>query len=125
MSIVIERYKNGFLGLNLHYLPITMRFVFMDQLWNYVSSPTGQLDEDTRIILRYNMLNSISGKKFYKPCLKRYLYSQLRTPLYHIPSDKWIYAMVLPSSKFFNSQGSTVLPRNIYQDSRNTIINNK
>ncbi len=125
MSIVIERYKNGFLGLNLHYLPVTMRFAFMNQLWNYISSPTGQLDEDTRIILRYNMLNSISGKKFYKPCLRRYLYSQLKTPLYHIPSDKWVYAMVLPSAKFFDSQGSVVLPRNIYQDSRNTIINNK
>jgi hypothetical protein len=97
----------------------------MDQLWNYISSPTGQLDEDTRIILRYNMLKSISGKKFYKACLKRYLYSQLKTPLYHIPSDKWVYAMVLPSSKFFNSQGGVVLSRNIYQDSRNTIINNK
>ena len=125
LSIVLERYSNGFLGLNLHYLPTTLRFVLMDQLWNFVSSPTGKLDEDTRIIIRYNMLNSLSGKKYYKPCIKRYLYSQFRSPMYHIPSDKWMMAMVLPSSKFFDSQGNNILPRDIYVDSRNTIINNR
>jgi len=125
MSIVLEQYKDGFLGLNLHYLPTTMRFAFMDKLWNFVSSPTGELDEDTRFILRYNMLKSIGGKKFYKPCIKRYLYSQMRTPLYHIPSDKWVFAMVLPSSKFFDKQGNNILPKDVYIDSRNSIINNK
>lgn len=125
MSIVLERYNNGFLGLNLHYLPTAMRFHLMDQLWNFVSSPKGELDEDTRIIIRYNMLKSLSGKKYYKPCIKRYLYSQFRSPMYHIPSDKWMMAMVLPSSKFFDSQGNNILPRDIYVDSRNTIINNR
>jgi len=125
MSIVLERYKDGFLGLNLHYLPTTMRFALMDQLWRFVSSPTGELDEDTRFSLRYNMLKSIGGKKYYKPCIKRYLYSHMRTPMYHIPSDKWLFAMVLPSSKFFDSQGNNILSITVYIDSRNTIINNK
>ena len=125
MSIVLERYSNGFLGLNLHYLPITMRFAFMDQLWKFVSSPIGELDEDTQFLLRYNMLKSIGGKKFYRPCLKRYLYKQMKTPMYHIPSEKWIFAMVLPSSKFFDSRGNNILPRDVYIDSRNDIINNK
>ena len=124
MSIVLERYKDGFLGLNLHYLPTTMRFAFMDQLWKFVSSPTDELDEDTRFILRYNMLKSIGGQKYYKPCIKRYLYSHMRTPMYHIPSDKWVFAMVLPSSKFFDKRGNVTLPRDIYIDSRNDIINN-
>ena len=124
MSIVIEQYKNGFLGLNLHYLPLTMRFFFMEQLWKFVSSPSGELDEDTRFLLRYNMLKAISGKKYFKPCLKRYLYSQMRTPMYHIPSNKWTFAMVLPSSKFFDKQGSVILNRTVYVDSRNSIINN-
>ena len=124
MSIVLERYNNGFLGLNLHYLPTTMRFAFMDQLWKFVSSPTGELDEDTRFILRYNMLKSIGGQKYYKPCIKRYLYSHMRTPMYHIPSDKWVFAMVLPSSKFFDKRGNVTLPRDVYIDSRNDIINN-
>lgn len=125
MSIVLERYNNGFLGLNLHYLPTTMRFAFMDQLWKFVSSPTGELDEDTRFILRYNMLKSIGGQKYYKPCIKRYLYSHMRTPMYHIPSDKWVFAMVLPSSKFFDKRGNVTLPRDVYVDSRNDIINNR
>ena len=125
MSIVLERYNNGFLGLNLHYLPTTMRFAFMDQLWNFVSAPTGELDEDTRFILRYNILKSIGGKKYYKPCIKRYLYSHMRTPMYHIPSDKWVFAMVLPSSKFFDKRGNVILRRDVYVDSRNDIINNR
>ena len=125
MSIVLEQYKNGFLGLNLHYLPLTMRFFFMEQLWKFVSSPSGNLDEDTRFLLRYNMLKSISGRKYFRPCIKRYLYSQMRTPMYHIPSDKWLFAMVLPSSKFFDKQGSVILNRDVYIDSRNSIINNK
>lgn len=125
MSVVLEQYKNGFLGLNLHYLPLTMRFGLMNQLWNFISSPTGELDEDTRFMLRYNMLKSISGKKYFKPCIKRYLYSHMKTPMYHIPSDKWLFAMVLPSSKFFDKQGSVILNRTVYVDSRNSVINNK
>jgi len=124
MSIVLERYNNGFLGLNLHYLPTPFRFLLMDQLWDYISSPTGELDEDTRIIIRYSMLKSLSGKKYYKPCIKRYLYSQMKTPMYHIPSNKWTLAMILPSAKFFNSRGGIILQKNIYMDSRNDIINN-
>ncbi len=126
MSIVIEKYKNGFLGLNLHYLPLTMRFAFMDQLWEYVSDgDTDSPDEDIRFILRYKMLASISGKKYYRPCLKRYLYTQMRTPMYHIPADKWTFAMVLPSAKFFDSNDGQVMYRTIYLDSRNSVINNK
>lgn len=125
MSIVLEQYKNGFLGLNLHYLPLMMRFGLMNQLWNFISSPTGELDEDTRFALRYSMLKSISGKKYYRPCIKRYLYSHMKTPMYHIPSDKWLFAMVLPSSKFFDKQGSVILNRTVYIDSRNSVINNK
>lgn len=126
LSIVIEKYRNGFLGINLHYLPTAMRFLFMNQLWEYVSSENmNSLDEDTRFILRYKMLASIAGKKYYKPCLKRYLYTQMKTPMYHIPADKWTFAMVLPSAKFFDSNDSQVMYRNIYTDSRNTIINNK
>ena len=94
MSIVLEKYKDGFLGINLHYLPLTMRFMFMEQLWKYVSTQTEDFDDDTRIILRYKMLKTISGKKYFRPCLKRYLYSHMKTPMYHIPANKWMYAMI-------------------------------
>ena len=125
MSIVIEKYKDGFLGINLHYLPVSLRFMFMNRLWEYVVSDSMTLDQDSRFMLRYNMLKTIKGKNYYLPCLKRYLYSQMRTPLYHIPADKWVFTMVLPSSKFFDKNGNTVMSREIYRDSRNTIINNK
>lgn len=126
MSIVIEKYRNGFLGLNLHYLPIAMRFMFMNKLWEFVSSENmNTFDEDTRFILRYKMLASIAGKKYYRPCLKRYLYTQMKTPLYHIPANQWTFAMILPSSRFFDKTGSLVPLRDVHADSRNTIINNK
>lgn len=125
MSIVLEKYKDGFLGINLHYLPLTMRFMFMEQLWKYVSTQTEDFDDDTRIILRYKMLKTISGKKYFRPCLKRYLYSHMKTPMYHIPANKWMYAMILPSSKFFNSQDNIIPNKLVYMDSRNDILNNK
>lgn len=123
MMIVLERYSDGFLGINLHYLPPTLRFVLMDQLWKFVSSPTGELDEDTQFLLRYNMLKSLSGRKLYKPCIKRYLNKQIRSPLYKIPADKWNLAMILPSSRFLSKDNSIVLDKIVHFDSKR-IINN-
>ena len=71
------------------------------------------------------MLKTISGKKYFRPCLKRYLYSHMKTPMYHIPANKWMYAMILPSSKFFNSQDNIIPNKLVYMDSRNDILNNK
>ena len=37
LVLVLAKYNDGFLGLNLHYLPVKMRALFLDQLIHYAS----------------------------------------------------------------------------------------
>ena len=44
LILVLEKYNDGFLGLNLHYLPIRYRVAFLDKLLQYA-----KLDDENNI----------------------------------------------------------------------------
>lgn len=126
LTLVLERYKNGFLGVNFHYLDLEYRFAFMSQLWDHVLSDfENNMTDETLINLNYKSIKSLKGKRFYKPCLKRYLYSQLKSPLYRIHPKHWIYAMMLPTGRFFTKDNIQLINRIVYLDSKIKVINNK
>jgi hypothetical protein len=47
LVLVLEKYDDGFLGLNLHYLPVKYRVAFLQKLMKYA-----QLNGENDIILR-------------------------------------------------------------------------
>ena len=65
LVLPIEKYSNGFLGLNLHYLPIPLRIRLLDRLAGF--SEGNEVNDD------YNGLKNIS---LVKPTLHKYLYGQ-------------------------------------------------
>jgi hypothetical protein len=95
---VIETYSDGFLGLNLHYLPPNLRAKLMDGL--YTISNNKKFDETTRMKLSYDMLKSASKFRGYKPCIKRYLNSHLQSRLAYINATEWDIALFLPTEQF-------------------------
>lgn len=99
----------GFTGINLHYLPPILRARLMDSLYDL--SAKKEFDEKTKLNLSYRILLSSSKYKYFAPCVKRYLYSQLRTRFLLIPSNEWDIALFLPLEKF-NASKSLV-----YRDS--------
>jgi len=88
----------AFYGINLHYLDLRLRAKLMDNL--YTISTDKKYDEDTRIRLSYQMLNSASKFRFFKPCIKQYLMSHVRGRFIKINSNAWDVALFLPTERF-------------------------
>lgn len=110
----IRREGNGFYGLNMHYLPYPFRAILMDNLYQLINNYKN--DETTRLRLTYNMLTSTAKFRYYKPCLKHYLNSQVQSKFIYIAPKEWDIALFLPLHKF---QGATAAA--VYKDSRRII----
>ncbi len=106
LVIPIERYTDGFLGLNLHYLPPNLRLVLLDKLYDLLNNDC--FDENTRFRMSYSLLSSAARYKEFKPCLKRYLYSQLRSNFVEVPAEQWEIAVFLPVEQFVGASSKKV-----------------
>ena len=98
LVIPIERYGNGFLGLNLHYVEPKVRFVLLDKLSTYANNR--KYDETTRLRLSYQTLKSASSIFEATPCIKRYLYSHVQSRFLEIEANEWDIAAILPVESF-------------------------
>jgi hypothetical protein len=110
LVLVLEKYPDGFLGLNLHYLPLKYRILFMEKLMNYAI-----LNEDgdiKRIKITYDILNSTRRLKEFQPCLKRYLTSNIKSRILVVQPDEWDIALFLPIQQFMKAR-----PERVWKDS--------
>jgi len=98
--------SGSFLGINLHYLPPQLRARLMDGLYTISTDKT--FDENTRIRLSYNILNKASKFRFFKPCVKKYLVSHVRSRFVKINADQWDTALFLPTERFVKKSKSYV-----------------
>lgn len=98
LVIVIGPAEGGFLGLNLHYLPPFLRAKFLDALLDTLSD--SRYDEATRFKITYDMLKRTQKMKYFKPCIKHYLYSQLASRLAKIHPPEYEIAVFLPTQDF-------------------------
>jgi hypothetical protein len=89
---------DGFIGLNMHYLPHKLRFMLMDRLLMFKNND--KFDETTRLRYSWGMIDGVSKFAIAKPCVKRYLSSHLRSPLIDINAGDWSTAMMLPVERF-------------------------
>jgi hypothetical protein len=110
MVLILEKYNDGFLGLNLHYLPVKYRVAFLQKLMRYA-----QLTPDAdikRIRLSYDILTATKRFAEFRPCLKRYLYSHMRSRILTIEPSEWDVATMLPIQQFRGAK-----PQKVWQDS--------
>jgi hypothetical protein len=105
---------DGFIGINLHYLPYVLRAKLMDALYNFVSDP--KLNARARLKISYNILKSASTNKYIQPCIKRYLSSHLRSQFINIIPKEWDVALFLPVENFKKATNAKV-----WRDSRKNI----
>ena len=105
---------DGFLGINMHYLPYVLRAKLMDLLYNYVSDP--KLNTRARLKITYSLLQSASTNKYIKPCVKRYLFSHVRSKFVYILPAEWDIALFLPVENFKKAN-----VRQVWNDSRRII----
>ena len=106
--------SGSFLGINLHYLPLPLRARLMDAL--YKTATTKELDETTRLKISYQILQQASRYRFFKPCIKRYLVSHVKSRFFYIEPTEWDMALFLPIDRFVGSN-----KQRIYRDSYSRI----
>jgi hypothetical protein len=98
LIIALDKAPGGFYGINLHYLPPVLRAKFLDALLDTVTND--KYDDTTRMNIRYNILKSVSGLRYYKPCIKRYLTSQVDSNMVMVQPTEWEVAVFLPTEQF-------------------------
>lgn len=94
----IEIYKDGFLGVNLHYLPPNLRAALMDALYTAVNN--NKHDKTTQLRISYAILKGAAKYRGFKPCVKRYLNSHVRSKFIKIDTHEWDLALLLPTERF-------------------------
>lgn len=99
LVIPIEYYSDGFLGLNLHYLPPLARAALLDQL--QVLSTNNKYDTTTKLTISYEILKSYAVRfKSFENCVKRYLFGHVRSSFNLVHPKEWGRVVLLPLQRW-------------------------
>lgn len=109
----LKREEDGFLGLNLHYLPIKHRIMFMKKLMPLAIYNDD--DEIKRIRITYGILDASSKYKEFRPCIKKYLYTHMKSKILKVQPEEWDIATYLPVHQFKKEQAKTVWQESVQE----------
>ena len=111
LVLPIEKYPDGFLGINMHYLPIPLRIRLLDKLVDF--SNNTKFDESTKLIVDYSKLKNV---RLIKPTLHRYLAGHTKSQFRRIDADEFTIATLLPVQRFKKASA-----KEVWSDSRKMI----
>ena len=111
LVLPLETYSDGFLGLNLHYLPIPLRIKLLDRLVDY--SNNSQFDESTRLVVDYSRLKKV---RLIKPTIHKYLAGHVKSQFRRIDADEFTIATLLPVQRFKKATA-----KEVWSDSRSMV----
>jgi hypothetical protein len=106
LCIPVQKAKGGFHGLNLHYLHPALRAQFLDSLLDITNND--KFDRTTKMKMSYAFVKSQTSLRFFKPCFKHYLSSNIGSPLLLIEPADWEIAIFLPTESFRKVSKSSV-----------------
>ena len=109
-----EKTQDGFIGLNMHYLPYRLRVRLLDRLLQFRNNT--RMDETTRLKYSWSLIGGVSKFKPAEACIKRYLFSHCRSGFKRIMPQDWATAMMLPVESFVGAGKNS-----IWQDSKRLI----
>jgi hypothetical protein len=106
LVIPLKRKDDGLLGLNLHYLPPKYRAAFLDKLMGLAVMTVD--NEPQRLQITYEILASTQRYKEFRPCLKHYLNTQIKSKILTVQPEEWETALFLPTANFMKAPISQV-----------------
>ncbi len=109
-----KKVPGGFMGLNMHYLPLQLRAKLMDALYDTANNT--KYDESTKLRISYQILDKAAKYGPFKPCVKRYLTSQVTSKFLYVYPSEWDIALFLPTERFVGASKTKV-----FADSRKAI----
>lgn len=103
MAIPIQRYNNGFLGLNLHYIGVGGRAALIDELMAFKSN--SKMDDSTRMLVNWDLIKGFSRIiSLAEPCVHRYIFNQCRSKFIEIYPSEYDKAIQLPVADWVFNQ---------------------
>lgn len=106
LVIPIARYDDGFLGLNLHYIKpghrqiLLNKFEITNRVTGDISATNTSIDPNIVFRIHYKHIKYMNSLYMARPCIKRYLYSHVRSKFLEIPANQWRFAVPLPFESF-------------------------
>ena len=106
LTIVVGPAKDGFYGINLHYLPPKVRAIFLDKLNDVASNQ--KFNATTRFKITYKLLQATQNYKYFKPCFKHYLTKGVTSNIMKVNAAEWNIAIFLQTASFKKASKSKV-----------------
>ena len=106
LAIIVGKAKDGFNAINLHYLPPKVRAIFLDKL--YDTANNDKFNATTRFKITYKLLMATKSYKYFKPCFKHYLSSNVTSNIMKVNSAEWNIAIFLQTASFKKASTGTV-----------------
>ena len=98
--------SDRFWGINLHYLPLPLRAKLMDSLYDVTNN--NRYDESTKLKFNYQILSSASKFRYFKPCVKQYLFNQMQSKFVYVYPSEWDIALFMPLERFAKASKTQV-----------------
>ena len=142
LVIPFKWYRNGFCGVNFHYLSIPMRVALLERLSEfqeehelygldeYNSPVSGRASGEGTMGTKSDVLaltwQKISGMRGIKPTIHRYLNKYVYTNFLKIELEDMVASILLPVERFYtgdiwNDKKDWVEPRDVWRDSRREV----
>ena len=107
LIIVLDAYKDGFMGLNFHYLSPIDRMKFLNKIMKFATQK-GEV-EDMTAKARFNMSwDAVKQIPNADKMIHKYLYGHVRTSLLEAPPNEWENAIFLPYQRFVGASAKSV-----------------
>ena len=103
LIIPVQFSKDGFYGLNFHYLSLIER----NKLLNLILPFSEKTNDTKKVKISYGKLVTLANG-IWSPCCKRYLFSHILSKVIEIPQNDWYSVIKLPVISFKKASTSTV-----------------
>lgn len=100
---------NGFIGINLHYLPIKVRAWLLDQLMRTANVPANKLR------INWQILNTIAKARIGEYAVHRYLLNHITSPFRLVRIEDYSNAIMLPFAGWYGKDKRLVSLFRSYQ----------
>ena len=127
LVIPFKKHRNGFTGLNFHYLSVPMRMNLLERLSAFEDSGSlYSLDvNDIDQLLAFEWME-VKGMKGIKPIVRRYLANYVYSNFLKIGLEDMVVASLLPVERFYtgdlwDDRMDRVNPRRVWDASRRTV----
>ncbi|MBT6072472.1 MAG: hypothetical protein HOH07_03390 [Euryarchaeota archaeon] len=107
LIVVLDVYKDGFIGLNFHYLSPVERAKFLSKIMKFASEKgdTDSMSDKAHFKLSWDAVRNINGAE---KMIHKYLYGHVKTSLLEAPANEWENVIYLPYQKFVGASAKSV-----------------